>query len=270
LKPIQKIEKSQFNAANRENILSINVRIDGFSFIISNKESIIVGEKYEWQAKDWLFAYNKIKDILNLQKKFDNSFLKVICIIHSCDSCLIPDEFYSKDQEKFALETYLGKSDLKVLSTKLRLLSAHFIFGIYPAIYSLFINKFPNIITYNKSAFDIDMALKEADEKSTLIIEIVKQEFEIIAIKSKELIAHNFFQFQTADEFMFLLLSFVKQNDFDTEKLELKIKGNLLMDSKIGVKLDKYFRNIHFKKPTSDKKEDAFNSLLNYTQIANN
>lgn len=269
MNPIYKIENTQLVAGNKENILSINVRIDGFSFIVSNGGNIIKGEAYEWQAKDWSLTNTKIAEIINSVAVFNNSFSQVICVLHSSDNCLIPNEFYSKRDEKLALETYLGKNNLEVFSYKLKAIPAYLLFGMDKALFNLISKKFSNILALSSSAFNIDIALKEVDKNPTIKLEIVKQEFEVIALSESKLIAHNFFQFQTANEFMFLLLSFVQQNGFNPETVLLKVKGKLLKDSKIGLKLDKYFKNIELEK-TIENKEAAFTTLLNYTQLANN
>jgi hypothetical protein len=269
LNPIYKIENTQLVADNKENTLSINVRIDGFSFIVSNSGNIIKGEAYEWQAKDWSLTNTKIAEILNSVTVFNNSFARVVCIFNGADNCLIPNEFYSKRDEKSALETYLGKNNFEVFSSKLKAMPAHLVFGIEKTLFSLISKKFSNVIALSSSALNIDTALKEVDKRPTIKLKIVKQEFEVIALSDGKLIAHNFFQFQTADEFMFLLLSFVQQNSFNPETVHLKVKGKLLRDSKIGLKLDKYFKNIELEK-TIDNKEAAFTTLLNYTQLANN
>ena len=68
--------------------------------------------------------------------------------------------------------------------------------------------------------------------------------FEIIASKSSNLLAFNNFTYKTLDEFMFFVLSFVKQNNFDTNTVKLILNEPLLMTSKIALQLKQYFPNI--------------------------
>lgn len=269
MNPVQKIENTQLNTDNKENILSINVRIDGFSFIILNNNTITTAEAYEWQNKDWAFASTKMEEILKTKPVFNDSFKRVLCFIQNSDTSLIPNEYIIDPEKRRALELYLGKSDFDVLSVGLKEIPANLIFGIDSKVRSLIKSKFSNIDIFHKSAFFIDSSLANSVENQVINLKILRQEFEVIGIMDKKLISHNFFKFQTVDEFMFLLLSFIQKNNFDTEKLNLKISGKLLRDSKIGLKLDKYFRNIEIEK-VSDDKEAAFQTLKKYTIVANN
>lgn len=269
MNPVQKIENTQINSDNKQNILSINVRIDGLSFIVLNNNIITFAEAYEWQAKDWSFAAIKIDEIIKEQGILIKSYKRTYCFFQNTDTCLIPKAFHIISENKKALETYLGKSGLDVFSKEITNIGIYLVFGVDAAISKLLKSKFPQAEFLHNSSFNIDIALSNTIEKQFVKIEINKQGFEVIAILNKKLVAHNYFQFQTVDEFMFLLLSFVKQNNFDTEKLTLKVAGKLLMNSKIGTKLAKYFKNIELEKIAATK-EAAFEILKKYTLLANN
>jgi len=269
LNPVQKIENTQINSDNKQNILSINVRIDGLSFIVLNNNIVTFAEAYEWQAKDWSLAATKIDEIIKEQAILSSSYKRTLCFFHNTDTCLIPKAFHIERENKKALETYLGKNGLEVFSKELTKAAICLVFGVDTGISKLIKSKFPQSEFLHNSSFSIDKALSKSIENQIVKIEINKQGFEVIGILDKKLVAHNYFQFQTVDEFMFLLLSFVKQNNFDTEKLTLKVAGKLLMNSKIGVKLDKYFKKIEIEKIV-ETKESAFETLKKYTLLANN
>lgn len=269
LDPIQKIENNQISTDNKENILSINIDIDGLSFIVFNEKTIFIAEKYQWQAKDWSFAATKIIDIFAKNFIFSKTYKKTLCFFQNRDTCLIPNAFYLPSENKNALETYLGKKDLAVFSSKLSKFQIHLLFAVDNEISKFLKSKLPQVEFLHNSAFNIDNAYRNSLENQIIKLDIYKQYFEVIGLSNRKLIAHNYFEFQTVDEFMFLLLSFVKNNNFDTEELILKVSGELMMNSKIGIKLNKYFKNIKFEVITNSK-EALFETLKKYTLLANN
>lgn len=269
MNPVQKIENTQSNSDNKQNILSINVRIDGLSFIVLNNNNLILAEAYEWQAKDWSFAATKVDEIIKAKAIPNNHFKSTFCFLQNTDTCLIPKAFYLESENKNALEIYLGKTGFDVFSVELNNAPIHLVFGVDNEISKLIKSKFPQVEFFHNSSFKIDSAINDTFELQIVEIDINKQCLEVIGLIDNKLVAHNYFQFQTVDEFMFLLLSFVKQNNFDTEILVLKVAGKLLMNSKIGVKLDKYFKKIEIKK-IAETKEAAFESLKKNTLLANN
>ncbi len=268
MNPIQKIETTQFKAADKENILSINVSIDGLSFIILNNKTIVKAEAYEWQHKDWNYTYTKVSEVIK-HEIFSNTFNKVFCFLQNSSTCLIPDEYFIQGAIKKALETYLGKNIDEAYYTKLKNADINLVYGIDTNLIKLISSILSEPKFIHSSSIYIDLALQNINTGQQIYLNIGTQEFEIIGIKDGKLISHNYFQFNTIDEFLFLLLSFVKQNSFNTETLYLNIKGKILKSSKLSQTISKYFNNINLDK-TADNKHAIFETLKNHTLFADN
>jgi hypothetical protein len=272
LNPIQQINITEFDLQKTEKyVLSIDLKIDGLSFIVLNEDRIVKGEIYEWPMKNWSFATSNFKSIFANNTFLKSVFLKTIISIKSKDCTLIPNKFYDASKNKLVLETYLGEKNLITNSQALKQENAHLIYSISSSLNLLLKTSFPKAEVFHKSALFIDNELKSAGNSDSISLSISTQYFEIIGIKTKKLIAHNHFQFQSIDEFMFLLLSFIKQNGFKTENLDLKLSGKILMSSKIGQNLEQFFPNIHQADNSNiSEKEIAFAEIKSYTLLANN
>ena len=272
MNPIQQIAEAEFHIQNTEKyILSISLKADGLSFVILNGQKIVKGEIYEWQAKTWKSATDNFRLIFNKHSFFNSTFSKIIILIKSQECTLVPNKYFDKSKNQVLLETYLGKKNFIAKSQALKLEEVNMIYGISPDLDKLITLQFPKANIFHQSAILIDSALKSATHKETISLSISTQSFEIIGIKDNKLMGHNHFNFQSIDEFMFLLLSFIKQNNFNIEALELKLSGKILMTSKIGENLERFFPNINqIDNGNLTQKEIAFVELKSHTLLANN
>ena len=271
MNPIHKIINSSYDSQNvKSKILSINLRIDGLSFVIMESEIIFKAECYEWQSKGWEYATEQIKLIFEKNTVFQSEFKKTIIILKTKESTLVPSKFYDKNKEAVLLKTLLGIDNFDTYSHNLKNAEAVLVSAVHPRLKSLIKESFPKVEIFNYSTIFIDKAIKLSTKKETLLLDVGQQSFEIAATRSGKIISHNYFDFITVDEFMFFLLSFVKQNNIDLERVQLLISGKIALESNIGKSLKKYFHNIEqMLSDSKNDKEEAFAELKNYTLIAN-
>ena len=271
LNPVHKIIKTSISLSNAINFtLSISIKINGFCFIISDNKNTINAADFVWRAKDWSVANANIKEILLKQELLKYKYKKVSVFIESEQTTLIPTEFYSISNQQSALDIYLGNTHFIANAQKLTNENAYLVFGIEKDILNTLKKSFIRAKYYHHSAFSIDTALKNKGNTQTITLRIAQNSFEVIASNKGSLIAHNNFSYQTIDEFLFLLISFVKQQGFDIAKVNLIISGQLLMTSEIGKQLNLYFSNIIGTKNLELKNEEIpFSIIINHSIIAN-
>lgn len=270
MSPNQKISLAEFDLHQSEKyVLSINLKIDGLSFIIIDDQKILFAESYIWQAKNWDFATEQFSEIFKSQEFFNARYSKVTAIVKHSDSTLIPNVYFDKSKQQSALEAYLGRKDFTAYAHALKHEKAMLVFAINLNLEKLLKSCFNSIEIRHQSALLIDEELERAQHDAIIALHISPLSFEVIGIRAKRLLAHNNFLFQSVEEFMFLLLSFVQQNNFKTESLQLNISGNIMMDSKIGQNLKRFFPNIVQDKSSESNKDAVFNELKNLTLLAN-
>jgi len=271
LNPIHKIINSSYDSQNvKSKILSINLRIDGLSFVIMESDIIFKAEYYEWQSKGWKYATEQFHLIFENNTVFQSEFKKSIIILKTKESTLVPSKFFVKDKEADLLKTLLGIDNFDTSSHNLKNAEAVLVSAVYPELNSLIKERFPKSELFNYSSIFIDKAVKLSIKKEILLLDVGQQSFEIVFAKFGKIISHNYFDFITVDEFMFFLLSFVKQNNINLERIQLVISGKISLESSIGKSLKKYFHSIEqMQSDSKNDKDGAFAELKNYTLIAN-
>ena len=69
---------------------------------------------------------------------------------------------------------------------------------------------------------------------------------ELLIIKDNKLLFYNFFEYKTAEDFVYFILFSCEQLKLDVEKLMLLFSGNILKKDKIYQLIYTYIRNIDF------------------------
>ena len=271
MNPIHKVSNSSYDSQNvKSKILSINLRIDGLSFVIMESDLIYHAECYEWQSKGWEYANEQFSLIFANNSVFKSEYKIVIIILKSKESTLIPSKFFDQSKAEIILNTLFGIKNFSTQSKKLNNADAYLTSAINTKLNKLITTFFPKARLFNYSSIFIDEAIKLSTNNEILLLNIGQQSFEIVSTRFGKIISHNYFDFITVDEFMFFLLSFVKQNKIDLEKTKLLLSGKIALESSIGKSLKKYFHNIEQMQSNSvNDKEAAFAELKTYTLIAN-
>ncbi len=232
--------------------------------------NIVNAEYYEWQPKNWKYATEQFKAIFSNNITFKNNFKRVVIIIKTIENTIIPIKFYNENENSRVLKTLFEINDFTTFSHKFKNEDAILISAIDISLNKLISENFPKSDIYCQSLLSIDKAISNSNNKSTLVVDIGQHSFEIFAVKLNKIVAHNYFEYGSADEFMFFILSFIKQNSIDQNKYQLLLGGQISMDSKIGKNLRKYFPTIEYmyNNSTTDKLT-IFENLKRLTLFAN-
>ena len=273
MNPVQKISNYEIaESAIETYILSINLRIDGLSFLIRNRQQEDLHmEQFEWlNVKDWNQSKKNLSDLLSSHALLKHNFAYVQIFIQSTESFLIPDSLFSESKIKSLYNTYYGISNHFIFSTKMKkpTPNAHMVFGLDKEIVQVINNKWKQVSWYHYSAFYLNVCHERSRQTQEVFVKLQQNYFEVVALMDQKLNAHNYFEFSNAEEFIFNLLSFIRQIDFDTEKLQLHLEGKITLSSVLHQLVKKYIPNLQFEAISTEKTADAFHELIQTVDYA--
>jgi hypothetical protein len=269
LNAIQKISITEVDTSALEKYtMSINLRIDGLSFIIQNLDKKTI----HMESFEWLNAINWDKSLQNLTVLFKEhdllklSFQKHYIFIQSTDSLLIPASMFKPSKAINLYNQYLGLSNHKVFTKDNDHSGSKIIlaFGIDQRVEKLISAHYKNIEWLHFSQTLITHSIKNATNEQELTLQFENNYFEVVALKNHKLEAHNYFTFSSSEEFMFNLLSFIKQIGLDIKILHIKLQGKITKASSLQVLIEKYVTNVSLEQGNISK-EAAFNDLIRAT-----
>ena len=102
---------------------------------------------------------------------------------------------------------------------------------------------------YHTSTILIDSLIKEFSERNQEIrafINVKKNVYELVVINNSDLIFHNYFNYNTKEDFIYFLLFTFEQLKVDNETVPLYFMGFVEEKSPVVELCSRYIRNIRF------------------------
>jgi len=97
---------------------------------------------------------------------------------------------------------------------------------------------------------------------------ISTEHFEIVAVENGKLKLYNTFEYNNAEDFIYYILFTLEQLNYDPEKIDVVLIGNISKDDSLYKITYKYIRNISFGKSRNQLIDDSESKHSNYI-IAN-
>ena len=244
-------ESASISENSKDNyILTIQQLLDGLSFVIfdTKEQKFICLKHYNISEKDIPLETLLIE--LQARENWKlNDFKTVNFVIDNNENTFIPEDCYQEECTesyfKFLFKRTIHYSNTDRFST----LGA---VNIYPmqenvsAILSQFCKK-TNI--YHTSTILIDSLIKEFSERNQEIrafINVKKNVYELVVINNSDLIFHNYFNYNTKEDFIYFLLFTFEQLKVDNEAVPLYFMGFVEEKSPVVELCSRYIRNIRF------------------------
>lgn len=251
---IKKVEIKNSNTSLvhlKENELSIQFNLDGFSFCITNQneQKTLYFCKYSFEnsVKTPEKLLLKIQEIFSTDSHLQKDFSKVT-VIHSNNlSTLVPSKYFKEDQ----LASYL-KFNIKVLATDFiafDAIAAQQIKNVYVPYVNI-----NNYLFNNFGEFDYkhhttvlieNYTLQNTGEETTMYVNVDKSTLDITILKAKKVVLLNSFTYHTKEDFMYYILFVAEQLNLDTAKFKLYFTGEIDKETSLYKIAYLYIKNMY-------------------------
>ena len=242
-------ESISLNSKNTDNyIMTIQYSLDGLSFVIFDtvENKFLALKHYHYSEKN--ISLESL--ILELQEREGwniNDFKSVKILIDNNLNTLIPKEFYQKELEKDYLRLLNINSDSQIGSDSL----SNGIINVYP-IHSEIDNIMKmsdKIKILHSSSIKIESLVKEFSERiqgTRAFVNVKNNTYELTIMDDTKLLFHNYFNFNTKEDFLYFILFTFEQLKIDNETVALYFMGMIEEKSVIVELCSRYVRNIRF------------------------
>lgn len=236
----------------KENKLSIQFNLDGFSFSIHDTTS-----KKDVYFCEYLFdekqttpenLLQKIEEIFKTDDYLQQDFLKVNVIHQNQLFTLVPNTYFDENK----LESYLN-FNIKTFATdfiavdELKSIEAKNVYVPYVNINNYLFQNFGEFDYKHHLTILIEKLLKESKTiQKTMFINVGISTLDIIVLEKNKLQLANSFLYNTKEDFIYYILFVTEQLKLDPEKFTLYLIGKITTDSEIYKITYQYIRNIYF------------------------
>ncbi|MGK0308870.1 MAG: hypothetical protein ACI8RP_001837 [Urechidicola sp.] len=241
----------------KENKLSIQFNLDGFSFSIYNTPS-----KKEVYFREYIFENSqnspenlllKIETIFKTDAHLQNDFIAVTVIHQNNLSTVVPNRFFDKKKLAFYLNF-----NIKTLATDfitfddLGALNAKNVYVPYININNYLFQNFGEFEYKHHSTVLIEKLLKNNTTKEkTMFVNVSKTSLDIVVLENEKLLLSNAFSYNSKEDFIYYVLFVAEQLNLDVQEFPLFLMGEINLKSKTYKITYKYIKNVSFLESTS-------------------
>ena len=239
-------ESINLNSKNTDNyIMTIQYYLDGLSFVIFDtvENKFIALKHYHFSKKDI-----SLEELLSeLQEKESwrlEDFKHVNILIDNNINTFVPKEFFQEEMK----DNYLSLLNIKNSNVLTDSIAEHDIVNVYSTNNNInFLND--NIKIHHSSTVLIKKLIKEfssRNQETRAFINVKNNSYELIIINNNKLVFHNYFNFNTKEDFLYFILFTFDQLNIDNESIPLYFLGFIEEKSPIVELCSRYIRNIRF------------------------
>ncbi len=239
--------------SERNEILSIELSLDGFSFAILDPRQFryMMLESYRFANAGHIEGLAaELETFIKENPLLLGSFERVNIAWYQPQYTLVPAQLYLH-AGKQAYHEYCGPlaQQYELRADKLNNLEAY---GIYPFpevlrkkldfLYSSYRLRHTGTVLIE----NVLAAIKLGELKADIVLHIKPGHFELLLLEASCLIFYNSFAYQAFDDLMYFLFYVLEQFGLDASQMEALLAGEISLDSKNYELLSGYFKKVHF------------------------
>ena len=250
-KKVQIINNTVDFNESKDNHLSIQLSLDGFSFCIIDKNTNEVNLIQNIPFKNSSSTPEKhLKNIEKIYKTEDllSKNYNSVNISHVNElATFVPKPLFDPNHInsyiKYSSKTY--KNDYIVYDE----IENHDMFSVFIPfvnINNFLLEKYGSFEYKHFSSILVENLLNtyKFSERPHLFVDLHDQHFEIVAIADNKLVLYNSFKYTTKEDFIYYILFTAEQLNFNPEKFELVLSGSIIKDDAFYKIAYDYVRNI--------------------------
>ena len=241
----------------KDNRVSIQFNLDGFSFCIYNTVS-----KKDIYFCEYVFENSQatpenllleIEEIFKTDTYLQNDFTSVTVIHQNNLSTLVPNPFFKEEE----LISYLN-FNIKTLITDfitfddLDALNSKNIYVPYVNINNYLFQNFGEFEYKHHSTVLIEKLLKiNKNKEKTMYVNTSKTTLDVVVLENNKLLLSNTFSFNSKEDFIYYILFVAEQLNLDVNIFSLYFTGKITLTSDIYKTTYKYIKNVYFLESTN-------------------
>ena len=259
------MEKPNYNKNIKELKLSIQVRLDGLSFLILDARSreVVWYEKTSFQGE---FTppkvLQKLEDHFQKEAELKSDFTEVVLLFSNDLYSLVPEDFFIEEEASNFL-----KFNTRILKTDVLAhdhIAGHKMVNVYipyTNITNYIFDKFGEFEFKHSISVFIEAVLNfDSGENTIAYLHAFSNYYHLVIVKEGKLLYSNSFIFETREDFIYYLLFSFEQLKMDPLKVPLKISGEINSESENYKIVYNYIKNVEFLLPEIDLSSEDYNT----------
>ena len=239
-------ESINLNSKKTDNyIMTIQHSLDGLSFVIlDTAENKFIALKHYHISEKNISLETLLVELQEKESWKLEDFKNVNILIDNNNNTFVPKEYFQEEMK----ENYLSLLNIEHSNVLTDEINSSDIINVYSSQDKLDFLR-DNVKTYHSSSILIKKLIKEFSSRNPetrAFVNVKNNSYELIILNNDKLIFHNYFSFNTKEDFLYFLLFTFDQHNIDNESIPLYFLGFIEEKSSIVDLCSRYIRNIRF------------------------
>ncbi|WP_347838126.1 DUF3822 family protein [uncultured Draconibacterium sp.] len=226
-----------------ENILSIQVSLNGFSFsvICPTQKKLLYFKTNEQKISSEALLYRHFESWFTAESLLQQSYKNVFIIYHAEKSMLVPDQL-KPGKAIHKLEALFFDANPKSIwvNNSINQFDAHLYFSV-PEEFSKVVDKLLPAAQFIHPVKWISERVFTADNREKMFLLFETNQFTLLLFEKTQLKLVNNFSFKHPNDVIFYVFSSIKQFGINKAELDMHFAGNLYRNSGLEQLLYKHF-----------------------------
>ena len=246
--------------------LSIQVSLDGFSFIItdSKNQNLIAFKNELLKISSEGFIARRIEEWIDSLEILKKSYRQVRILFYTNNFTLIPETFYSEEKNGELFDKLFEPVKNRIIKVNtLSTISSKLIFGIQNGLDAELNKRFDNFSYLHP----VEILLQNLPETTNshegkILLLLSSDVLYVLIFKEKNLLIANSYKHFHFNDIVYFILSNLQQCEIDAGEAKLFMTGNLSGDNQndIAINLKKYLGSVELLKSSLNFKPEIFDS----------
>ncbi len=225
--------------------MTIQYYLDGLSFVIFDtaENKFIALKHYHISEKD-ISLETLLSELQEKESWKMEDFKSVNILIDNNNNTFVPRDCFQEETKG----SYLSILNLQCSNIMTDVIAEHDMINVYSSKEDLsFLND--NIKIYHSSSILIKKLIKEfssRNHETRAFVNVKNNSYELIVLNNDKLVFHNYFNFNTKEDFLYFILFTFDQLNIDNESVPLYFLGFIEEKSTLVELCSRYVRNIRF------------------------
>ncbi len=191
-----------------------------------------------------------LKALMEEKVWLKQSFSKVFLLIDNSYSTLIPPPLFDENKTMTYLRfNHPANESYHALFNRLKTSNTVTVFGAPQTLTEFTQNVWPNIRFFHCASVIIESLLinfKNKADSQTLFLNVRDEGYDLVYFKDNKLQFHNFFRYNTKEDFIYFLLTTIEELHLNPEQVKLMLSGNIDKSHILYEMIYRYIRTIFF------------------------
>ncbi len=248
--------------------LSIQVNLDGFSFLISHpvQKRIVAFKSTSLLISSEILLARRLKEWLENEELLKRQFQSVQVFIFTENFTIVPDEFFENERQKILTSVLFEKKPNNHFEeNKIEGFSSYLFFSIQQDVFNVVNHFFSKNIEIIHPVTQLIQTPVESDNRNSAIILPSKKFFYLVILSKGRLLLANCFQSLHPSDLIYNIINSFQQLEISRSNTNLYLGGSFNQNNEIKELIRPYFENIsHLNKLSSQTNPVIINNSIQH------